>query len=125
MLERELNEFGRRMGLLGLNFGPDGLVALDVERMGRLHLERGGRAGAEELLLYLARPFPAHDREAPERALTLCHYRYPRPFPLSAGIHGEQLIMLTRLTERDATAANMEKAVLMLADAMNKVNQGV
>ena len=33
--------------------------------------------------------------------------------------------MLTRLTEREATAANMEKAVLMLADAMNKVNQGV
>lgn len=125
MLERELNEFGRRMGLPGLNFGPDGLVALDVERMGRLHLERGGRAGAEELLLYLSRPFPAHDGEAPERALTLCHYRYPRPFPLSAGIHGEQLIMLTRLTERETTAANMEKAVLMLADAMNKVNQGV
>ena len=88
MLEQELNEFGRRMGLPGLSFSPDGLAALDVERMGRLHLEKGGKPGAEELLVYLARPCPAHDREAPERALELCHYRHPRPFPLSAGVHG-------------------------------------
>lgn len=125
MLEQELNEFSRRMGLPGLSFSPDGLAALDVERMGRLHLEKGGKPGAEELLVYLARPCPAHDREAPERALELCHYRHPRPFPLSAGVHGDQLIMLTRLPEREATAAGMEKAVLMLADVMNKALQGV
>ena len=113
MLEQELNEFGRRMGLPGLSFSPDGLAALDVERMGRLHLEKGGKPGAEELLVYLARPCPAHDREAPERALELCHYRHPRPFPLSAGV------------QREATAAGMEKAVLMLADVMNKAVQGV
>ena len=33
--------------------------------------------------------------------------------------------MLTRLPEREATAAGMEKAVLMLADVMNKAVQGV
>lgn len=123
MLEQELNEFGRRMGLAGLSFSPDGLAALDVERMGRLHLEKNGKPGAEELLVYLARPCPTHDREAPERALSLCHYRYPRPFPLSAGMHGDQLIMLTRLREREVTAANLEKAALFLADAMNNVIQ--
>lgn len=125
MLEQELSEFGRRMGLPGLTFGPGGLAALDVEHMGRLHLEKSEQRGATELLIYLARPCPAHDREVPERALALCHYRYPRPFPLSAGMHGDQLIMLTRLAEREATAANMEKAVLLLADAMNKAAQGV
>ena len=124
MLEQELNEFGRRMGLPGLRFSPDGLAALDVERMGRLHLEKSGTPGAEELLVYLSRACPAHDREAPERALSLCHYRHPRPFPLSAGMHGEQLIMLTRLQERDVTAANLEKTVLFLADAMNQAMQG-
>ena len=40
MLEQELNEFGRRMGLPALTFNSDGLAALDVERMGRLHLEK-------------------------------------------------------------------------------------
>ena len=124
MLEQELNEFGRRKGLPGLSFSPSGLAALDVERMGRLHLEKSGKPGAEELLVYLARPCPAHDREAPERALALCHYRHPRPFPLSAGMHGDQLIMLTRLQEREVTAANLEKTALFLADAMNNVIQG-
>ncbi len=118
MLERELSEFGRRMGLQELAFGQNGLVALDVERLGRLHLEKNERAGRTELLVYLARPCPAHDRQAPERALALCHYRHPRPFPLSAGVHGDQAIVLTRLPEREATAANLEKAVLLLADAM-------
>ena len=74
--------------------------------------------------MYLARPCPAHDREAPERALALCHYRHPRPFPLSAGMHGDQLIMLTRLQEREVTAANLEKTALFIADAMNNVIQG-
>ena len=40
-------------------------------------------------------------------------------------MHGDQLIMLTRLPEREATAAGMENAVLMLADGMNKAVQGV
>ena len=125
MLEQELNEFGRRMGLPALTFNSDGLAALDGERMGRLHLEKNGKPGTEELLIYLALPCPAHDREVSERALALCHYRHPRPFPLSAGVHGEQLIMLTRLPEREATAANMEKAVLFLADAVSKAAREV
>lgn len=119
MLEQELEEFGRRMGLPGLRFSREGLAALDVENMGRLHLEKAGARGMEELLVYLALPCPPHDRQAPERALAFCHYRHPRPFPLSAGLHNDQLIMLTRLPAREATAANMEKAVLLLADAMN------
>ena len=40
-------------------------------------------------------------------------------------MHGEQLIMLTRLPEREATAANMEKAVLFLADAVCKAAREV
>ena len=69
MLEQELSEFGRRMGLPALAFTPGGLAALDVEHMGRLHLEKSGKPGAEELLIYLVLPCPVHDREAPERAL--------------------------------------------------------
>ncbi len=39
-------------------------------------------------------------------------------------MHGDQLIMLTRLQEREVTAANLEKTALFLADAMNNVIQG-
>ena len=40
MLDHELNAFGMRMGLPGLAFSPQGLVALDVSGMGRLYFEK-------------------------------------------------------------------------------------
>ncbi len=121
MLERELAEFGRRMGLPGLSFNGEGSLALDVERMGRLYLEKRETDGGAELLVYLTRPCPPHDTDAPARALSLCHYRHAHPFTLSAGLHRDQLIVLTRLDERESTAARIEQAVLLLAETMNTV----
>ena len=45
MLNHELNTFGLRMGLPGLAFSPQGLVALDVSGMGRLYFEKQQRHG--------------------------------------------------------------------------------
>ncbi len=109
------------MGLPGLSFNGGAPVALDVARMGRLYLEKRETGGGTELLVYLARPCPPHDTDAPARALALCHYRHARPLPLSAGLHKEQLIVLTRLGEREGTAARIEQAVLLLAETMNTV----
>ena len=108
MLDHELNAFGMRMGLPGLAFSPQGLVALDVSGMGRLYFEKQQRHGREELLVYLARPFPPHDSTLPERALALCHYRHAHAFSLTAGMKGDTLILLTRLPERQTTAALLE-----------------
>ncbi len=119
MLEGELAEFGRRMGLPGLSFNDGGPVVLDVEGMGRLYLEKRETGG--ELLVYLTRPCPAHDTDAPARALALCHYRHARPFTLSGGLYREELIVLIRLDERESTAARIEQAVLLLAETMNAV----
>ena len=117
MLDHELNAFGMRMGLPGLVFSPQGLVALDVSGMGRLYLEK--QQGDVELLVYLARPFPPHDSTLPERALALCHYRHARAFPLTAGMKGDTLLLLTRLPERQVTTALLEEAVMELARVMN------
>ena len=114
MLDHELNAFGLRMGLPGLAFSPQGLVALDVSGMGRLYFEKQQRHGEEELLVYLARPFPPHDSTLPERALALCHYRHARVFSLTAGMKGDSLILLTRLPER-----LLEEVVMELARVMN------
>lgn len=35
MIEREIAEFGRRMGMPAFSLSPAGLAALDVERLGR------------------------------------------------------------------------------------------
>ena len=119
MLDHELNAFGMRMGLPGLAFSPQGLVALAVSGMGRLYFEKQQRHGQEELLVYLARPFPPHDSTLPERALALCHYRHAHAISLTAGMKGDTLILLTRLPERQTTAALLEEAVMELARVMN------
>lgn len=124
MLDHELNAFGTRMGLPGLTFSPQGLAALDVSGMGRLHFERQSRHGEEELLVYLARPFPPHDSGLPARALALCHWRHAPAFPLTAGLKDDTLILLVRLPERQVTAARLEEAVMELARAMDHI-QGV
>lgn len=129
MLEQEIAEFGRRMGLPSLALDQRGLAALDVEHMGRLHLERaeparrprGSAGGDPALLVYLAAPCPPHDQEAPARVLELCHYRHGHPMPLAGGVHRDQYILLTRLTERETTAASLENAVKFLAAMLEKV----
>ena len=51
MLDHELNELGKRMGLPGLSFSAQGMVALDVSGMGRLCLEKRQRRQTDELLV--------------------------------------------------------------------------
>jgi type III secretion system chaperone SycN len=77
-----INEFVRRMGLNPGALAPGGPVQLHILGMGTLFIEESG----EDALLYLARSFPEHDREAPLRALALCHYAHERPFAAQAGL---------------------------------------
>ncbi len=124
MLDHELNELGKRMGLPGLSFSAAGLVALDVSGMGRLCLEKRQRRQTGELLVYLVQPCPPHDSGLPERALAFCHYHHGHAFPLMAGMQGDNLLLLVRLEERQVTAATLEAVIQALDTAMNTL-QGV
>lgn len=124
MIEREIAEFGRRMGMPDFSLSEGGLAALDVERLGRLYLERGPEQPGRYdrgLLVYLTRPVPDHDAKAPRRVLERCHYRYADPLPLSGGVHGGRIVLLTRFPERETTAAGIERAVRFLAAVMDSV----
>lgn len=120
MLDQEIAEFGRRMGIPSLSLGQGDLLALDVDRMGRLHLEKRNDPvrGESELLVYLAAPCPPHDRTAAARVLDLCHYRHGHPMPLSGGVHRDRFVLLTRMPERTVTAAGLENAAKFLAAMM-------
>ena len=54
MLEQEINEFGRRLGLPGLELSAEGLAALDIENVGKLTLERGEGDAEGDILMVLA-----------------------------------------------------------------------
>lgn len=124
MIEREIAEFGRRMGMSDFSLSEEGLAALDVERLGRLYLERGPDQPERydrDLLVYLTRPVPDYDAKAPHRVLERCHYRYADPLPLSGGVHSGRIVLLTRFPERETTAAGIERAVRFLAAIMDEV----
>ena len=121
-LEHEIAILGQRMGISGLALPPSGVLAFDVTGLGRVHFELAtdGRSDGE-MLLYLSRAVPDHDRAAPQRLLELSHYDKNHAFPLSAGLHNGQAVLLTRLPERQSTAANMENAVSWLARQMDSI----
>ncbi len=121
-LEHEIALLGQRMGISGLALSPAGMMAFDVAGVGRVHFELVADGRTEgELLVYLSRPVPDHDRTAPQRLLELAHYEKNHAFPLSGGLHNSQAILLTRLPERQATAAAVENAVSWLAKQMDSV----
>ena len=109
MIEREIAEFGRRMGMPAFSLSPAGLAAL------------AENAGERELLVYLARAVPEYDVKAPRRVLERCHYRHADPMPLSGGVHKGNIVLLTRFPERQATAAGIERAVQFLSGVMDTV----
>lgn len=121
MIDHAVAEFGRRMGLDGFALqsgtGAGTLAGLAVTGLGRVFFERVGDPGDEdeELLIYVVRDVPAHDREIFLAALSLCDYRHGHPLPLSAARRGDQLLLLTRLRAARLTAAALENAVQFLS----------
>lgn len=123
LLQSAVEEFGQRLGM-PLAIGREGVTALDISDVGRLYLEISALNGREELLAYLTRPVPTHDQGVARRALTVCHYCQGGGLPLWAGVHGDNLVVLTRFSEREATGQALENAAIFLAESLNRILEG-
>lgn len=107
-----ITEFGRRIGLPALRLAGDRPVQLSLEGMGVLFLERLD----DDLLLYLARPFPPHEQRVFRRALALCRHEHTRPFLVRPALYAESMLLfLMRVPGRELTAALLEKAIPLLS----------
>ena len=120
MLERELAEFGRRLGMANLALRENGVAVLEIESLGRLWLEQDG----DDLLIYMTAPVPESDREASRRVLERCDYRHAHPFTLVGGLHKGQLMLLVRLPQRQVSAAQIENAARFLAEELRLLARG-
>ncbi|UQZ90966.1 type III secretion chaperone SycN [Deltaproteobacteria bacterium Smac51] len=119
MFEREISEFGLRMGLGDLALSPpEGRLALDVEGLGRLHLEVAER---DEVLVYLAAPLAAHDHETLPRALARCHYDEGFAPQLYCGFEDGQLMLMSRLSASEITAPALERLAEALFRTMREL----
>lgn len=86
-----LREFARRLGLPPAAAPTGDVAEFDIERLGRLQLEEAeGRA-----LVTLARPFAANRQHGATAALQIAHWRENHPWPLTAGLVGDEWLTLT------------------------------
>lgn len=119
MIDHELNELGRRLGLPGLALNGEGRLQLDMEGVGALSFERDPADPESPLTISLA--FAVPPDEAPRRfeaALKRCDWRNAHPHPLRAALHRDHLIYAVRIEPGRASAAELENAIrLLLAEA--------
>gem|GEM_PF-3344809 len=115
MSEEILRRFGESLGLPGLAFSPRGVCVLEIEQLGQLRFERLGEA----IYLCLARPFPPHDEDLPERVLKIL--ARPGPAEVRPGLYGENtLILAVRFTSGDFTLAGLEGRLDFLREIMEE-----
>lgn len=119
-MEREIEEFGRRLGLSRLALNEKGLAQLNIEGTGSFFLECPEMGQDGTLLLYLAVPLGHCEPETLLRCFRLCDVRKNLPFPLSFGRHKGRLFFLSRMRARDVTAAAIENRLRFLMDCLEE-----
>jgi len=110
-IEQTIAEFGRGLGIDDLR--------LNERRHVQLALGSGGLLGIEvvedTVLVFLSREVSPHDPELRMRALRLCHFKRQWPFPVQAGLRGnDRLILLARIPERQFSLSTLEQAMDLL-----------
>ena len=101
MLEQEINEFGRRLGLPGLELSAEGLDA-EGDILMVLALEGVPDTGSSGLHY--------------AKALRRCDWRSAQPFLVSTALVHERLIYAIRFTADSATAVELENGLRYLLD---------
>ena len=116
MLQYEINEFGKRLGLPGLETDENDRVGLHLEGLGTLSLELNRSDRGEEVLLVLARPVAPSDVVKYESLLGRVNLRTNLPVPLAAGFFRDQLVLSARFASEDVTAVALENALRLMLD---------
>ncbi len=118
-MDREIELFGRRLGIDGLALNEKGMAQLDISGIGSFFLERlvrGGRVGT--LLMYLCAPLDTHDPAVLMKYFKMCDYRRNNPFRLSFGLYRGQAFLMSALDEGRVTASSIENVLRFLADCL-------
>ena len=112
--------FGRDLGFPRLALPEHGAIELTFERRGTLVLERA----EGDVLIYLTRSSDHLDPDRLKRALRACHWRHGRDPVIRMGIRENRLVCLSRLSEREVTAAALARTFDQLVSVMDQVERG-
>jgi type III secretion system chaperone SycN len=118
-LDDTLAEFGGRIGVPDLAFGPGGFVQIALGQGGMLGI---AQSDGGVMQVWLTRPVERAQRAALERGLVECDFRRGQPFPMQAALHGDDgLVLLARIPERAFTTPALEQVL----DALTRVHERV
>ena len=111
----EIEAFGTRLGLRGLQLGAQGSVSLHIDRDMVLTLQTGEGGQQGVLLMTLAAPVGSADAaDAYVRCLERADVAKAPVFPFSVGLHRGELVFGVRLREKGLSAATLENALRFL-----------
>ena len=119
MLDYELNEFGRRLGLSGIDLSG-GPLSMGIEGIGTLTLEVRDAPEGRELLVMLSAPFPESDTERLRALLAASDWRSNPPYTVSTGALRDKAFALVRIPEDEVKAAAVENALRYLASFLGE-----
>lgn len=127
-IEDTLADFGRQLGIDGLDFGPYGVAQLQLASGSFIAVEPVRRGNEDEVLVYLGRVVGHQATQAVEVALARSHWRNGGPLAVQVGLRGAGaetfLLALVRLPERTFTAQALAHAVDYLGRWLDEVQAG-
>jgi len=119
-INTSVDEFCLGMGLPAAEFQGSGVVQLEFDVRGTLHIERID----ERLVMFLSRTLSMHDSmRSIYRALRLCDYRQGWPFRIRCGLLGEKVLVLAATLEgREVTRPALEQSFDLLCRLHDEVS---
>lgn len=128
-VERTLLDFGRQMGVDGLELAAGGVAQISFPDGSALSIDTGQTDRDNPILLHLSRPVGHDAARAIPAALRLAHCTNAAPFPVQVAASGQgggaQLIVLVRLAEHTFTPQLLDQAIRFLKEWQEKVRANI
>ena len=118
MLKQTIQEFGKNIGIEGLEFNEENVILLEVEGVGDLYLEEAG----QDLIMYMTKEIENPSMEVYKKTLMLCHYRQKNPFTVHPSLYeNNRLVFFIKIPHESITESNLEKGIQLL----NKLHEQI
>lgn len=124
MLERELTDFGERIGIPTLAWGEEEALTLTFDDLGSLTL-RCPESEEDDFLITFSRPArPEEARRAFWASLHAAHWTARPPYTLVTGMHNDRWILGLKLPVSRVSGAELESALRHLLQLETSLFEG-
>ena len=119
MLDTATADFGAILGLEPGDLSDRDHLAVDIDGIGQLHVERQ----QESLLVYLSRPIAvgADRLELYKLAMRLVHFENNLMSRAQCALHADKIIFLSRVDAYEISTQSLEATLELLIDLQDKI----